>query len=462
MNVLLVESHYRSRTWRAALQSLKDDLYVISVVSEERDLFYANGVSKNSLLDLHNPVVENYSYKLAESYLLGLEEKIGVCINEIALMDRTLRLKGNEYIVKYYYHVAKNVIDFIKLKEIELVFIEPTWSHEILVSTICKSFGIPVYAPVKDKIIANQFFIFKGYKHQYMFVRAGNSDGEKNAKKSIDSILIPDKKPQYFSQFNKRNRFTFSKFRVLYDISKLAILGNSNNNIQPPWLKSIKKKLFSIAKAKYFSLFSPFIEQKDINNSYILVTLHVQPEASIDVVGIKYFDQIDFVRQIVRTTPVTHMVVVKEHPHAFGDRPLSFYKELLSMPRVKILSPFSESRHAIKKAKLVISNTGTSSLEAVIMGIPGLTATEMYFRDLMITPSFNPSVDRVDGLLLKCQTWQSNFDITHVQKIMSKIQGNSFSGNSGDFKTDPNVLSVENIESLSKAFSEVIDFHKIN
>ena len=134
-----------------------------------------------------------------------------------------------------------------------------------------------------------------------------------------------------------------------------------------------------------------------------MITLHVQPEASIDVVGVKYFDQLDFIRQIVRTTPVSHLVIVKEHPHAFGDRPLGFYKELLSMPRVKILSPFSESRYAIKNAKLVISNTGTSSLEAAIMGVPGITATEMYFKDLLVVPSFNPSVDRVDTILLKCK-----------------------------------------------------------
>ena len=460
MNILLVESHYRTRTWRKALQSLEDNLYVISVVAEERDIFYANGLSKDNLLDLHNPVIESYSYTLAESYLLKLELEMGLCVNEIALMDRTLRLKDSEYIIKYLYHIAKNVRDFIENKKIELVFIEPTWSHEILITAICKSLGIPVYAPVKDKIIANRFFMFEGYKHLNLFTRNNNPDKDKIAKKSIDSILIPDEKPQYFSQFNKRNKFTFSKFRVLYDISKLLISGKNNNNIQPPWAKAVKKKLTSIAKARYFSLFSPFIKQKNINKNYILITLHVQPEASIDVVGVKYFDQIDFVRQIVRTTPANHLVVVKEHPHAFGDRPLNFYKELLSIPRVEVLSPFSESRHAIKKAKLVISNTGTSSLEAAIMGIPGVTATEMYFKDLMVTPSFNPSIDRVDKLLLKCKIWKANFDIGHIHSIMRKIQNNSFKGNSGDFKTDRNVLSRENIQNLRDSFSEVINSFK--
>ena len=455
MNILLVESHYRSRTWFKALQGL-GDINIISVLPEEKAIFLSGGVSNESILDLHNPILDQYEFLTAENYLRELELELGFCVNEIIQMDRTLRLKDYIYITKYVYHIAKNIREFVEEKNIEIVFIEPTWTHEIIISKICEFMRIPVLAPVKDKILPNRFLMFKGYLHNEHFSR-DCQDGTDLAKTLINSISLPNKKPQYFKKFNNRNNFTLSKFRVLYDISKLAIFKQKNINIQPPWFKAVKKKLFSIMRAKYLLFFGPFVKQSDIAQKYVLVTLHVQPEASIDVVGAKYSDQIDFVRQIVRTTPIDHLVVVKEHPHAFGDRDSNFYNALISMPRVLILAPFEESREAIKRAQLVISNTGTSSLEAAIVGVPGVTAIEMYFKDLMVVPSFNPSVDRVDEIILKAGKWKNEFSIAHVQNVIAAVQKNSFEGNSGDFKTDPDVMSDANIEFLRNAFSEAIN-----
>jgi hypothetical protein len=457
MNTLLVESHYRSRTWRKALQDLNINLFVISVVAEERDIFYKYGISKDNLLDLHNPKIDLYDLEVAKNYIINLEIVIGMKVSEIVLMDRTLRLKDNNYVLKYLYHVSRSVTEFLEKNKIQIVFIEPTWTHEILISKICESFQIPVYAPVKDKILPNRFFMFKGYKHNELYQRAKDSNRKVIVNQAIKSIQEQDEKPQYFAQFNKRNKFTLSKFRVLFDITKLALLNKKNKNIQPPLLFSIKKKLFSIFKAYYFSIFSPFVQQEDINQKYILITLHVQPEASIDVVGVRFFDQVDFIRQIVRTTPISHSVIVKEHPHAFGDRPIDFYKNLLAMPGVQILNPFAESGFAIQNADLVISNTGTSSLEAAINGIPAVTATEMYFKELMVKNSFNPAVERVDYLLKEADLWRNNFLNFDIEKIMFDFQNNSFKGNSGDFKTDISVLKDENILNLMAAFNEVIN-----
>ena len=67
--------------------------------------------------------------------------------------------------------------------------------------------------------------------------------------------------------------------------------------------------------------------------------MHVQPEASIDVVGTKYSNQIEFVRNIANTTPNEYSIIVKEHSHAIGNRSINFYKSLLEIPNVVLLHP---------------------------------------------------------------------------------------------------------------------------
>jgi len=251
-----------------------------------------------------------------------------------------------------------------------------------------------------------------------------------------------------------------SKFSVLYDITKLAITNDKNVNIQPSWPYSVKKKIAAIMRAPFLMRFAGFCMQSDIQDPYVLVTLHVQPEASIDVVGGRYADQLNFIRCLVRTTPSTHLVVIKEHPHAFGDRKLAFYRELTTMPRVMILSPWEESRKSIMNAEIVISNTGTSSLEAALLGIPGVTATRMYFEKLMVIPSFDPSIQSISELLLRAKKWKKVMNHSKVKRELGKIKKNLFSGNSGDFKTDSNVLSGDNISKLREAFLEVINFYR--
>jgi lipid A disaccharide synthetase len=126
-----------------------------------------------------------------------------------------------------------------------------------------------------------------------------------------------------------------------------------------------------------------------------------------------------------------------------------------------ILSPWEESRASIVNADIVISNTGTSSLEASMLGVPGVTATRMYFEKLMVVPSFDPSVEKVSELLEKAKVWKENFNFTEFKHKLGEIKKNQFSGNCGDFKTDVNVISTKNISKLRDAFREVIGSSKV-
>jgi len=454
MNILLMESHYRSRSWFKALQGL-GELYIVSMLGEERRLFLSSGIQASRVLNLHNPNVNLMDYHASREYVADAEKRYSFMANEVIFTDRTLRTKDHFYVTKYLAYIVEKIETFISSNKIGIVFIEPTWTHEILTCKICEKMQIPVWAPQKSKLVPDKFFFFSGYKNEISFERSKTVDLHVIGDEVLNLVELKNK-PQYFSKFNKRSKLTWSKFNVLFDITKLAITKDKNVNIQPTWFFAVKKKLGAIIRAPFLLRRAKFCKQSDIQDPYVLVTLHVQPEASIDVVGGKYADQLNFIRSLVRTTPSTHVVVVKEHPHAFGDRKLSFYRELAAMPRVIILSPWVESRASIANADMVISNTGTSSLEAALIGVPGVTATKMYFNELMVSPEFDPNTESVKDLLLKASVWRRNFNKSDMKRELTLIQKNLFDGNSGDFKTDSNVMSDKNIESLQSAFAEVI------
>ena len=455
MNILLMESHYRSRSWFKALKGL-GELYIVSMLREERRLFLSSEMKDSRVLNLHNPDLDQSDYCVSRNYVVDAEKRYGFMANEVIFTDRTLRLKDHYYVTKYLAHIIDRIEIFVRSNNIGVVFIEPTWTHEILTCKICEKMGIPVWAPVKSKLAPNKFFFFSGYKNEKAFERSTTECIDAVSDEFLNYVDIKNK-PQYFNRFNKRNKLTWSKFSVLYDISKLAITNDKNINIQPTWTCVVRKKIGAILRAPFLIRRAGFCKQSDIQDPYVLVTLHVQPEASIDVVGGRFADQLNFIRCLARTTPATHIVVVKEHPHAFGDRKLSFYRELGAMPRVIILSPWEESRASIQNADLVISNTGTSSLEAAMLGVPAVTATKMYFEKLMVVPSFNPATEYVSELLLTAKEWRENLNMAEFRRHLGTIKRNCFAGNCGDFKIDPNIMSEENIRNLRNAFREVID-----
>jgi hypothetical protein len=73
--------------------------------------------------------------------------------------------------------------------------------------------------------------------------------------------------------------------------------------------------------------------------------------------------------------PNDHMLVVKEHPAAIATstRPRSFMRALRRRAGVTVVEYRTDSRALIERAALTISVTGTSTLEAFLLGRPALT-----------------------------------------------------------------------------------------
>ena len=445
--IVLVESHYRSRTWFAALKNI-GLTHIISVMPEEFIIFKNAGISSSNILNLY---FDSKSDVMKGKTLAFYEKFLETKFNSIVFMDRTLRKQKKIYIQNYLNFLVNKIDNFFKKVKPNIIFIEPTWTHEILICKFAKKYNVPIVAPVKDKLLPDRFLAFKDENH-LMFYTNQKTNKVKSFSVEALNMVIKDKPVQYFKKFNNRNSLDFRKVPKLYRLIKISLFNYRNPNIQNSLFSDIFIKIQSIISSKLQLKFIRFKKLKAIKSKYILITLHVQPEASIDVVGTKYSNQIEFIRSIANTTPFNYIVLVKEHSHAIGNRSFAFYQNLLEIPNVILLHPNENARKAIQGANLVISNTGTSSLEAGLLNIPAVTATPMFFHKIMLKYTFNPFEESISDLLNK----KLKLNKTVLISILKEIYNGSFKGNCGDFQTDPNVLSEANIKDLESSFKSII------
>ena len=158
------------------------------------------------------------------------------------------------------------------------------------------------------------------------------------------------------------------------------------------------------------------------------------------------------VKSIIKTLSSDYILLIKEHSHAIGNRSFDFYRDLAEIPNLVLLHPNESSRDAISKAVLVISNTGTSSLEAAIIGIPAVTTTKMFFHELMLKETFNPFEENVMQLL----KYKHQIKLDLLEAKFLDIYKGSLEGNCGDFQTDKSVLEDKNIKKLQSSFKNII------
>lgn len=104
--------------------------------------------------------------------------------------------------------------------------------------------------------------------------------------------------------------------------------------------------------------------------NYAFFPLHTEPEMTLSVYARPFMNQIEVVRLLSHSLPVSWKLVVKEHPATFGRRPLSYYEKLLEIPNVRLVSPEVPVLKVIQRAKIVAVITGSTALDALIAKIP--------------------------------------------------------------------------------------------
>jgi hypothetical protein len=182
---------------------------------------------------------------------------------------------------------------------------------------------------------------------------------------------------EYFIKSDNSNIKTHFSY---YGRSKLKVLIKYSQLI----LKTRMRKSF-IDKNLEYEIY--------LNEKFILFTLHQEPERVLLIGAPFYTNQIEIIRQIAKSLPIGFKLYVKEH---FSQelrewREISYYKEILEIPNVRLYHPTSNIEELIKKSSLVISISGTSGLEAAFFQKPSIVMADLGYTIL-------PSIQKLDSI----------------------------------------------------------------
>src|SRR5690606_1731961 len=117
----------------------------------------------------------------------------------------------------------------------------------------------------------------------------------------------------------------------------------------------------------------PFYNSKNlIDKKFILYTLHVDPEASTMVISPYQTNQLTVIEAIAKSKAIDQILIVKEHLTMIGRRPKDYYEKINALPGVYLVDPREPSFKFINKAEAVLTLTGTSGFEAVLLKKPAV------------------------------------------------------------------------------------------
>ena len=156
-----------------------------------------------------------------------------------------------------------------------------------------------------------------------------------------------------------------------------------DNQTRGTHLDNFNKQIVNPVKDKLVRKILPYASVDDLAEvQYAYFPLHVEPEIALSLFGREYLNQIELIRNIARSLPVTWKLIVKDHPAGVGRRNFKYYRKLLEIPNVILADHYLESKTIIENAGIVFTVSGFSGFEAVLKGKPVITFGKVFYNIL--------------------------------------------------------------------------------
>ena len=371
-------------------------------------------------------------------------------LNEMWYGDRVL--KNESWGQTYLSNLSGIYYDFISKNNIDFIFGEQTWSHELLahrVSSLNSELECQFLSPHTVRMPSGKFAFFKDeFQSAIQTYRSAEFEYEQHP-------ILKAKKPEYLAL---NNRILDEKSKLSYFIKKAKYffterLKEAHDPTKPDSLYRAFKGFFSyyINKKKYHWFVKELTVKEVLGKDFVLFTLHKQPEASIDNTGRYYENQIEIIKNIWRILPKDTLLLVKEHSNAIGDRKLKFYQEISNFKNVKFINYQSDSYELAQNAKAVFTISGTVAYEAALMNTPTFTFIPIFFNGLSLCKHINYDELRNPKTSLQALIDSVKSNEETDQNYTNWIHGNSFEGLISDYNSNPACMEDENIEKLVSA-----------
>ena len=158
------------------------------------------------------------------------------------------------------------------------------------------------------------------------------------------------------------------------------------------------------------------------NEQFVLFTLHQEPERTLLIAAPFYTNQLEVIRHIAKSIPTGYKLYVKEH---FSQllrewRDISYYKEIIEIPNVRLYHPSVSIEPLIQKSSLVISIGGTASLEAAFYQKPSIIMTDMGYAILSSVQKLNSLEELPSMIRISLETKVNSDDLDRYLSILDE------------------------------------------
>lgn len=252
----------------------------------------------------------------------------------------------------------------------------------------------------------------KGFLHRY---RSENISANSYFPQysGVDAELITIEVPKF------TNRIWNYMSRIIKDPNQRTILSlkvSTLNNL--PLIRDTIWRIRKENNKKYFQLSSI----NELPERFIFYPLQYSPESSINVPAPYFADQRRAIDLIRMNMPSNYILVVKEHPACITIRNRGFIKSLMKLPGLRVARYDLSTAEIMKRCSLVMSVTGTATLEAFLTGKPSLTLGETFFSDFL--GGVAGTTDIKDRIYKKLnEKIDDKYIVECIAKIFSACQG---------------------------------------
>lgn len=436
MNICFIANFSKTQVFDKIAQLIIKKGHRVSWITSNRQLNHQLVASygQENVLLVNKQAIEKTAAPIAEFKL-----------NEIVYGDRFLRHTPADSI-RFLTNIQQPILQFLRSHSSRFILGEVTWAHEILIHRICQTnlIDCTFLNPHVVRIPNGRFGFFADEQQSEFYSPPGRAMNQWE-------ILRP-KAPDYLT-INRKIQSKNNSFLGMFNRVKKFIQNRDPDALDPSLQIDFKHSIQSAGLAEWRQLnYRKLVSRAPSDlptGPYAYLGLHKQPEASIDVLGRYYEDQLQNILNLWRALPTGWTLIIKEHSIAIGDRSMAFYKKIKSLPNVQLLNENTSSHALIKHAQLIVTVSGTMAYEAALMDIPAITFAPTFFNKLNYCRQI--SLDELKIYSLKDFSVQLKNKKNNIEEFSKFLFANTFAGNTLDPISDPTVLAEENIQKLTSA-----------
>lgn len=239
---------------------------------------------------------------------------------------------------------------------------------------------------------------------------------------------------------------TFQKSKSqLFKAAIEFLLFSKNTNLQTHYtyygrtkLRVLVNAIGAVIKRKYRNHFiNKYLIRKLDDEPFIFFPLITEPERGLLIAAPFHTNQLELLTHVIKSLPPGYKLYVKDHPSMSTRdwRSVSFYKQIMNFPNVKLLHPLITPSEILKKCSLVITVGGTAGLEAAFYGKPTITLVNTLYARLKSVHLLK-NIEDLPGAIRT--SLQKKIDLDDLNSFVNLIDKNSFEFNWGGFDADIN------------------------